>query len=115
VSPDREPSFVIVSWNGDLPHSPVGHQKKSAPGLTLIQNRGNNTIALARLPAPSRSSERADPRLRRYEGILEATPPANLPIEQAVKFDLVVNLKSAKRVGIGLPTSLLMRADGVIE
>ena len=46
--------------------------------------------------------------------ILKGAPPANLPIERAVKFDLMVNLKSAKSLGIGLPTTLLMRADGVI-
>jgi putative tryptophan/tyrosine transport system substrate-binding protein len=47
--------------------------------------------------------------------ILKGTPPAELPIERAVKFDLVVNLKSAKTLGIELPASLLIRADEVIE
>jgi putative tryptophan/tyrosine transport system substrate-binding protein len=47
--------------------------------------------------------------------ILKGTPPADLPIERAVKFDLIVNLKSAKTLGLELPTSLLIRADEVIE
>src|SRR5215510_8268567 len=47
--------------------------------------------------------------------ILKGTPPADLPIERAVKFDLIVNLKSAKTLGLELPTSLLIRADQVIE
>ena len=47
--------------------------------------------------------------------ILKGTPPADLPIERAVKFELIVNLKSAKTLGIELPTSLLLRANGVIE
>jgi ABC-type uncharacterized transport system substrate-binding protein len=47
--------------------------------------------------------------------ILKGTSPAELPIERAVKFDLVINLKSAKVLGIDLPTSLLVRANEVIE
>jgi putative tryptophan/tyrosine transport system substrate-binding protein len=47
--------------------------------------------------------------------ILKGTPPADLPIERAIKFDLVVNLKSAKTLGMELPASLLIRANEVIE
>ena len=42
--------------------------------------------------------------------VLKGTRPADLPIERAVKFDLIVNLKRAKTLGIELPTSLLLRA-----
>jgi putative ABC transport system substrate-binding protein len=47
--------------------------------------------------------------------VLKGTRPADLPIERAVKFDLIVNLKRAKTPGIELPTSLLLRANEVIE
>jgi len=47
--------------------------------------------------------------------ILKGTPPASLPIERAIKFDLVINQKTAKTLGIELPTSLLIRANEVIE
>jgi ABC-type uncharacterized transport system substrate-binding protein len=47
--------------------------------------------------------------------ILKGTPPADLPIERAVKFEVIVNLRVAKALGLELPTSLLIRADEVIE
>jgi putative ABC transport system substrate-binding protein len=51
-----------------------------------------------------------------YTGqVLKGVKPADLPVQQSVKVELVINLRAAKTLGLDVPLSLLMRVDEVIE
>jgi putative ABC transport system substrate-binding protein len=101
--------------------------------VPLLNTNGGAIAALAiahRLPASGYTNFARDGGLLGYganrplvyaraanfvDKILKGAKPGDLPIERATKFDLIVNLKTAKALGVKIPPQLLLRADKVIE
>jgi putative ABC transport system substrate-binding protein len=122
---DIEPAFDSLKGRADALHV------SGDPLMVLNRVRVNTLAQSGRLPTIYNAREFVEagglmsygpnfPDLYRRAGdyvdkILRGTKPADLPVEQPTKFDLVVNMVTAKALGVTVPRMLLGRADGVIE
>jgi putative ABC transport system substrate-binding protein len=84
-------------------------------GLPAIYPRGefiDNGGLMSYGPDPDETSRRV---AAMVDKILKGTRPADIPVEQPTKFELVINLKTAKQIGVTIPPNVLVRADRVIR
>jgi putative ABC transport system substrate-binding protein len=103
------PSGLLYVFRRDVAEFAVKHRLPAVYGLReVVEAGGLMSLSPNMLDIAIRGASYVDK-------ILKGRPPSDLPVEQPTKFELVINLKTAKALGLTIPPSLLARADQVIE
>jgi putative ABC transport system substrate-binding protein len=100
---------IYVARRAEIAECTIKHRVPAIFGFREHAEVGGLLVYAARISDLSRRAAFF------VDRILKGTHPANLPIEQPTKFDLIINLKTAKALGLEVPASVLARADEVIE
>ena len=127
----RTPEEIDIAFDAARKLRVAGVNVLTSPFLNVQRARIVKLAAAARLPAIYQWPETAEeggllgygPRIvqiyRQLAGftsrILKGATPAELPVEQPVRYELVVNMRTARAIGVAVPPSFLLRADKVIE
>jgi len=100
LTPSQRTHIVDLALRSKLPAIYQGKESVDVGGLISY---GPNLPAMHRRAATF------------VDKILKGAKPADLPVEQPTRFDLVINLKTARALGLTIPQSLLVRADEIIQ
>ena len=115
-APRARPGAALDSLRRFVPLMPSDHGVRSQDRLPTIGNVSRLYVHAGILLFWSFSAAEHNQRLASYvDRILRGANPAGLPVEQPTKFEIVINLKTAKALGLTIPPALLARADEVIE
>jgi ABC-type uncharacterized transport system substrate-binding protein len=100
ISATHQPLIAELAIRSRLP---VTHSRREFVEAGGLMSYGRNMLDFTRRAATY------------VDKILKGAKPANLPVEQPTKFELVINLKAAKKIGLTIPPNVLARADRVIK
>jgi putative ABC transport system substrate-binding protein len=103
------PDSMFVAERTRLAELATKHRLPAMYGLRLHAEAGGLMAYSANLPDSARRAAAF------VDRILKGAKPADLPVEEPTKFELVINMKTAKALGLTIPQTLLLRADQVIE
>ena len=112
----RAQALILYTDSFALEHAPKIIDAALERGLPTVAMTPNFAKKLGALASYSSAPGEAEDRAAYYiNRILRGTRPADLPVEQPRQFEFVINLKTARRLGLSVPRALLLRANELVE
>ena len=111
----RAEALIVVGVNFFIPHRPRIVELELKTRLPAMHTHASWVPAGDLMSYTTNEVERYRRAARYVDKVLKGAKPADLPVERPTKFELVINLKTAKQIGITIPPNVLARADKVIR